>query len=101
MHHFKAALAFCGEIRATLAELREKEATLRNELAIFGISLPENPEQEKLEKELATLELVWELTNQWDDAWQRYKSGNFWELETDEMENMVCQCILLFYFLKC
>lgn len=69
--------------------LRERENKLKSDLTIFGISHPDNPELEKLEKELATLELVWELTDQWDEAWNRYKSGNFWELETDEMENTV------------
>lgn len=69
--------------------LRVQENKLRYDLGVFGISHPENPDLEKLEKELATLELVWELTDQWDDAWNRYKCGNFWDLETEEMENMV------------
>ena len=83
-----------------MAELREKENTLRNELAIFEISLPENPEMEKLEKELATLELVWELANQWEEAWGRYKSGNFWELQTEEMENTVLYTRTIFFSRK-
>lgn len=62
---------------------------IRVDLSIFNISHPENPEMEKLEKELATLELVWELARQWDEAWDRYKCGNFWQLETEEMENTV------------
>ncbi|KAL0267127.1 UNVERIFIED_CONTAM: hypothetical protein PYX00_009482 [Menopon gallinae] len=83
----KDALEFCRNVRQKLADIKAGDNEVRAELRIFGISHPENPEMEKLEKEVATLELVWELTRQWDEAWDRYKGGNFWELETEEMEN--------------
>lgn len=37
-------------------------------------------------QELATLEIVWQLTDEWDKAWEKYKSGEFWAIETEEME---------------
>lgn len=37
-------------------------------------------------QELATIELVWQLTDEWDTAWDKYKSGEFWSIQTDEME---------------
>lgn len=37
-------------------------------------------------QDLAAIELVWSLTDEWDEAWEKYKYGNFWELETEEME---------------
>lgn len=37
-------------------------------------------------KELAALELVWTLADEWDTAWEKYKSGEFWTIQTDEME---------------
>lgn len=32
------------------------------------------------------MELVWQLTDEWDTAWEKYKSGEFWTIETEEME---------------
>lgn len=37
-------------------------------------------------QEMATLEIVWLLTDEWDKAWIKYKSGEFWSIKTDEME---------------
>ena len=37
-------------------------------------------------QDLNALEVVWELGEQWDTAWERYKTGNFWSIEIDEME---------------
>jgi len=37
-------------------------------------------------KELSTLQIVWELTQEWDKAWQSYKASNFWEIKTAEMD---------------
>lgn len=32
------------------------------------------------------IEAVWQLTHEWEKSWERYKSGNFWTIELDEME---------------
>lgn len=40
-------------------------------------------------QDLAAIEMVWELTNQWDEAWESYKCNSFWLIKADEMENMV------------
>lgn len=37
-------------------------------------------------KDLGAIELVWELTEQWDKAWEHYKAGNFWSIEMEDME---------------
>lgn len=29
---------------------------------------------------------VWELTYEWDQAWQSYKTGVFWDIKTEDME---------------
>lgn len=34
-----------------------------------------------------TLELVWQLTDEWDMAWENYKTGEFWTIQTEEMED--------------
>lgn len=35
---------------------------------------------------MAALEIVWQLTDEWDKAWEKYKCGEFWTIETEEME---------------
>lgn len=39
-----------------------------------------------LAKDVAVIELVWQLTDEWNDAWERYKTGNFWTIEIEEMD---------------
>jgi len=39
-----------------------------------------------LAKEVAVIELVWQLTDEWNHAWEHYKTGNFWEIEIEEMD---------------
>lgn len=82
----KDALGYLGNMREQLNALREREAQIRADLALFGLSLPESPELAQLEKELQTLELVWLLADEWEVAWESYKSGEFWTIQTEEME---------------
>ncbi|XP_060528447.1 dynein axonemal heavy chain 2 isoform X3 [Cylas formicarius] len=79
-------LAYLQKIRAALKDLKEKDEKLRNDLAIFGLSYDECVEISRLESELVSLELVWDLAAQWDRAWNSYKTGEFWKIETGEME---------------
>ncbi|KAK4876213.1 hypothetical protein RN001_012635 [Aquatica leii] len=83
----KDALSFLGNIRAQLNELREREAQLRKDLGVFDLSLPMSVELQALEAELEAIELVWQLTDEWDTAWESYKTGGFWSIKTDEMED--------------
>nr|XP_015838947.1 PREDICTED: dynein heavy chain 2, axonemal [Tribolium castaneum] len=80
------ALKYIADIKAKLAYLREHEKDLRGDLGIFGLSLPDTIELTKLEREIAAIELVWQLTDEWNKAWEKYKSGEFWTIETEEME---------------
>ena len=38
-----------------------------------------------LEKDLGHLQSVWDLTSEWEGAWDNWKSGTFGSLQTDEM----------------
>ncbi|XP_048524356.1 dynein axonemal heavy chain 2 [Dendroctonus ponderosae] len=73
-------------MRACLKDMKERDEQLRADLAIFGLSYDESVDLSKLENELASLEMVWELAAQWSTAWNSYKSGEFWSIETTEME---------------
>lgn len=37
-------------------------------------------------QEIAAIELVWQITDEWNKTWEKYKSGEFWTIQTEEME---------------
>ncbi|XP_066581151.1 dynein axonemal heavy chain 2 [Prorops nasuta] len=66
--------------------LRKREKKLISQLNVFGISQPDSLELSRLEKDFTAIELVWQLTREWDEAWERYKISNFWTIEMEEMD---------------
>ncbi|XP_071050357.1 dynein axonemal heavy chain 2 isoform X2 [Onthophagus taurus] len=80
------ALSFLDDMRAQISAMRDKEAQLRKDLGLFDLSLFSSAELAALEKELAALQGVWEAAREWDIAWEKYKGGGFWTIETEEME---------------
>nr|CAD7438227.1 unnamed protein product [Timema bartmani] len=80
------ALNHLANLREHLTEMRKQEEKLRSDLGIFNISIPLSQDLEKLEKDLTALEVVWELSDDWDTAWESYKTGAFQTIQTQEME---------------
>lgn len=37
-------------------------------------------------QDMKAIQLVWDITNEWNEAWQVYKTANFWAIEMEEME---------------
>lgn len=37
-------------------------------------------------QDVKAIQLVWDITNEWNEAWQVYKTANFWEIEMEQME---------------
>ncbi|KAL8578353.1 Dynein heavy chain 2, axonemal [Nucella lapillus] len=81
------ALKSVEGIRAQLNALKEQEQQLRRGLGIFKIDQPPSKEIAALEKDLETIEVVWQLTQEWEGNWASWKVGNFTDLQTSEMEN--------------
>ncbi|KAL2735253.1 dynein axonemal heavy chain 2 [Vespula squamosa] len=75
---------FYKEIHA----LKEREKMLKEHLAIFGLSLPDSLELVELEENIAIIEIVWKLTAEWNEAWNRYKTEQFWKIEIEEMDTV-------------
>lgn len=74
------------EFKAHIQSLREQEATIRKGLNIFRIDHPPPKELAALEKDLEQLELVWQITKDWETSWGDWKSGKFVALQTKDME---------------
>ncbi|CAG9862849.1 unnamed protein product [Phyllotreta striolata] len=80
------AWTFLRDVRKKLTDLRTQDEELRNDLAIFGLSFGDNLDLSRLDAELTALEIVWNMVTEWDDSWNSWKTGQFWTIETTEME---------------
>ncbi|XP_025155769.1 dynein heavy chain 2, axonemal [Harpegnathos saltator] len=82
----KDALAWLTNFRKEIHFIKQRESLLNTQLTFFGISRPDSRELAQLEKDVTMIEMVWQLTDEWNDAWERYRSGNFWTIDTEEMD---------------
>lgn len=80
------ALERVHKYRALVVGFKEQENELRNGLSIFKIDHPSSKEISLLEKDLDSIEQIWELTKEWELYWDSWKAGRFTELQTAEME---------------
>ncbi|XP_077826327.1 dynein axonemal heavy chain 2 isoform X1 [Macaca mulatta] len=83
-----SALDQIGQVRAMLMTMREEENSLRANLGIFKIEQPPSKDLQNLEKELDALQQVWEITRDWEENWNEWKTGRFLTLQTETMETM-------------
>ncbi|KAM5307672.1 dynein axonemal heavy chain 2 [Glossophaga mutica] len=84
----QAALDQIAQVRAMLNAMREEENSLRANLGIFKIEQPVSKDLQNLEKELDALQQVWEITRDWEENWNQWKTGRFLTLQTEAMEAM-------------
>ncbi|XP_029769486.1 dynein heavy chain 2, axonemal [Terrapene carolina triunguis] len=82
----ETALEQIAVMRQLLATMKDEESTLRSNLGIFKIEQPASKDLQKLEKELDYLQQVWEITKEWEDHWNEWKTGSFKTLQTEVME---------------
>uniref|UniRef100_A0A8C4S375 Dynein axonemal heavy chain 2 n=1 Tax=Erpetoichthys calabaricus TaxID=27687 RepID=A0A8C4S375_ERPCA len=83
-----AALEKISITRSQLNGLKEEESVIRNGLSIFKIEQPASKEIQALDHDLDYLQQTWEITKEWEDHWNLWKSGEFHTLQTDIMEAM-------------
>ncbi|KAK0165141.1 hypothetical protein PV328_003689 [Microctonus aethiopoides] len=80
------ALRWLADFRQEIEMSRYREQELKNNLEVFQIIQSDSEELAKIDKDLIGIELVWQLTNEWNEAWERYKSEIFWKIDIEEME---------------
>jgi len=49
---------------------------------------------------LDALEVVWELTVEWDRAWESYKTREIWTTDIKEMEDNVSSYAVIIYIMQ-
>jgi dynein heavy chain len=79
------ALAYISSMREQLGALKAEEDSLRKGLGIFKIEQSPSHPLQAMEKDLDYLEQIWDLTQEWEMAWDTWKGGTFQELQTDDM----------------
>ncbi|KAJ1520022.1 hypothetical protein ONE63_004252 [Megalurothrips usitatus] len=89
----KDALAYTKKIRGKYADFRKLEAQLKGDLAIFHISYPDSADLNNVDKELAGLDAVWQITEKWDRAWDSFKYAKFLEIHSEEMDSTAQQLL--------
>ncbi|XP_014680873.1 PREDICTED: dynein heavy chain 2, axonemal-like [Priapulus caudatus] len=80
------ALDDISAFRQQLLALKQQEASIRRGLGLFKIDQPPSKDIQNLDKDLEYLEMIWELSKEWEGLWHLWKQRRFVELVTDDME---------------
>ncbi|CAL7938030.1 unnamed protein product [Xylocopa violacea] len=83
----KDAFSWLEYVERESMVLRRRESRLKSHLTVFGINQPDSLELIQLDQDLKAIEVVWHITNEWNTAWEKFRTQNFWEIEMEEMEN--------------
>ncbi|KAL9923028.1 dynein heavy chain 2, axonemal kl-2 [Glossina fuscipes fuscipes] len=83
----KIAIKYLRVVNEKVEECFKFEESLINDLAIFSINLGENADLRKLLVELKIVRDIWELILEWQDNWNEWRTGNFWQINIDLMED--------------
>ncbi len=81
------AFAILSDFKQQLNVLLEREAKLKQGLAIFALDPPVYKELSQSAKDLDQIEQVWKLTEEWETSWDSWKRIVFKELNTQLMED--------------
>ncbi|XP_036403568.1 dynein heavy chain 2, axonemal [Megalops cyprinoides] len=82
-----AALEQVSMLHGQLEALKQEEAIIRHGLSIFKIEHPPCKDMHLLERDLEHLQQVWQITQEWEGHWEKWKGGHLTTLQTESMEN--------------
>lgn len=83
----KIALKYLRIIEGKAKDCFKFEQSLINDLATFYINQPENSDLKTLSSEVQIVKGIWELILEWQNAWNEWRTGNFWKINIDIMED--------------
>ncbi|RLN72009.1 hypothetical protein BBJ28_00019305, partial [Nothophytophthora sp. Chile5] len=99
----EAALPYSGEQQSKVARqilvefekkmetTRSRQSALKKGLEIFGIEESKNEGFAQTEKEIALLQQIWTLADEWEVVWASWKNKVFYEIEVETMETSAAQ----------
>ncbi|CAH8511548.1 unnamed protein product [Schistosoma rodhaini] len=82
------ALDIVNQFSEQLDNLKSHELELRHGLNLFKIEQPPFKEISIVEKDLDILNTIWTANMEWENNWESWKAGRFYDLQTNEMENL-------------
>ncbi|CAH8498261.1 unnamed protein product [Heterobilharzia americana] len=82
------ALDTVNDFRGQLDNLKHHELELRHGLNLFKIEQPPCKEIALVEKDLDVLNAIWTTNLEWENNWESWKVGRFYDLQTNDMENL-------------
>jgi dynein heavy chain len=71
-----------------IEKAKEREGGLANGLQIFAIPSTEHKDLSAVIKDVDFLQQIWTLTIEWAEYWDKWKSGQFRDLDVENMENI-------------
>ncbi|KAM7351793.1 dynein heavy chain 2, axonemal kl-2 isoform 2-T2 [Cochliomyia hominivorax] len=83
----KLALKYLRIIEGKANECFKFEQSLINDLLTFNINQPDNLDLRKLFSEVQIVKGIWNLILEWQNAWNEWRTGNFWKINIDLMED--------------
>uniref|UniRef100_A0A3P8VN13 Dynein axonemal heavy chain 2 n=1 Tax=Cynoglossus semilaevis TaxID=244447 RepID=A0A3P8VN13_CYNSE len=74
-------------LHSQLEALKQEEITMIDGLGFFKIEQPPSKSIRTLEKDIDSLQEVWEIAQEWNSYWDIWKVGHFAMLQTKNMES--------------
>lgn len=73
------------EFKMSTADLRDQEKAMKFGLDIFDIEPMAYPELTIVENETGLLSQIWEVKDQWDKSWEKWKEISFYDANFEEL----------------
>ncbi|KAF3697610.1 Dynein heavy chain 2, axonemal Axonemal beta dynein heavy chain 2 Ciliary dynein heavy chain 2 [Channa argus] len=83
----ESALKQIEEKHIQLETLKKEESTIRHGLGFFKVEQSPSKSIQALEKDIDYLQQVWEITQEWNTHWSKWKTAQFAMLRIEDMEN--------------
>lgn len=84
----KDAFKIITSYQHKIQKAKEREKSLSTGLAIFGIPSSEHKDLTAVVKDVDFLSQIWTITKEWTEYWDSWKTGQFNDLNVEEMENV-------------
>ncbi|XP_071455007.1 dynein axonemal heavy chain 2 [Hetaerina americana] len=83
------ALKFLKDVRLKCKDIRDREVKLQENMKTFNVIPPLLAELDEIDKEIVTIELVWEVVHEIDESWGKHTCDPFRNIKGDELDSKV------------
>ncbi|XP_046389338.1 dynein axonemal heavy chain 2 [Ischnura elegans] len=83
------ALQFLKDVRSRCKSIRDREIQLQEDMKTYDITPPVLSELDEIDKEISTIELVWDVVHEIDESWGNSTTDPFRTIKGDELDPKV------------